>query len=97
MKEQNLTVRKAGQLAGVGASTINSWRSGAIPEDYIAVKRLANAMGVSLSFLLTGEDETRSSGETNISEVFVEDEVLYNGYARILIQKLTPRNSKSKK
>lgn len=94
MDEKKITVRKAAEMAGVGASTINSWRSGALPENYKAVKRLANALGVSLSFLLTGEDETRSDQHASVSEVFSEDEVLFNGYAKISIQRLIPRSKK---
>lgn len=91
MEEKNLTVRKAAALAGVGASTINSWRSGSSPEDYQAVKRLSKGLGVTLSFLLTGEDESRPDTALSVSEVLKEGDVLFDGFAKITVQRLIPR------
>jgi transcriptional regulator with XRE-family HTH domain len=57
MQKKEMGVREAARIAGVGPSTIVSWRSGALPEDYLAVKRLAKALGTTLGFLLTGEED----------------------------------------
>ena len=55
LDEKDIGIREASRLAGVGPSTIMSWKSGALPEDYMAVKRLAESLGTTMSFLLTGE------------------------------------------
>lgn len=90
-----MTIRKAAEIAGVGTSTIDNWRGGALPEDYSAVKRLASELGVSFSFLLTGEEETRASNSPPaIAEVFDDGGALFDGYAKIMIQKLVPRQKK---
>lgn len=92
MSERNISVREAARLAGVGASTIVSWRSGALPEDFRAVKALAKILGTTMSFLLTGEDDSRpNSNPLAISEVFEDGGELFDGYAKITIQRLHPR------
>lgn len=92
MAENEITVRRAAEIAGVGTSTVDSWRSGALPEDYLAVRKLAHGLGVSLSFLLTGEeDKTSNKLVPSITEVFEDGGSLFDGYAKITIQRLIPR------
>jgi transcriptional regulator with XRE-family HTH domain len=91
MAEKKITVRKAADIAGVGVSTIDNWRSGALPEDYAAVKLLAHRLGVSFSFLLTGEDDSAAERLPSIAEVFDDAGSLFDGYAKITIQRLVPR------
>ena len=94
MSEKELTVRKAASMAGVSSSTINDWRSGAMPEDYSAVKRLAKGMGISFSLLLTGEEDSRDQALLpSVTEVFADGGALFDGYAKITIQRLVPRRT----
>ena len=94
MDEKKLGVRAAAKVALVAPSTIVSWRSGALPEDYSAVKRLAKELGVSLSYILTEEDETRPEGTPAISEVFQSGGNIFDGYAKITIERLVPKIEK---
>jgi transcriptional regulator with XRE-family HTH domain len=95
MEEKKITIREASKLTGVASSTLDDWRSGAMPEDYVAVKRLGQVLGVSLSFLLTGEDDTRPEGiMPSIAEVFDDGGPLFDGYARIVIHRLLPKGEK---
>ncbi len=57
MADQKMTVRVAAQCAGVPKSTIQNWRSGHNPVNFEAVQRLAAALGLSFSFMLTGKKE----------------------------------------
>lgn len=91
MEEKGISVRRAAEMAGVGISTIDNWRAGALPEDYSAVKRLASRLGVSFSFLLTGEEDSREGNAPAISEVFEDGGAIFDGYAKIMIQRLIPR------
>lgn len=93
MEEKSIGVREAARLAGVGPSTIMSWKSGSLPEDYLAVKRLAEALGTTMSFILTGENDSRSD-HVSISEVFDDGGTLFDGYAKVTIQRLIPRKKK---
>lgn len=92
MKERELTLRDAANIAGVSASTIDDWKSGTSPADYMAVKKLANEFGVSLSFLLTGEEDNENTFKSpTLTEVFEDGGSLFDGYAKITIQRLVPR------
>ena len=90
MKEKKITVREAANIAGVAKSTIDNWRSGAMPEDFLAVKKLAKALNVSFSFLLTGQDED-SELSPSITQVFEDGPDFFEGYAHITIKRLIPR------
>ena len=92
MSEKGITVRQAAEVAGVGVSTIDDWRGGALPEDYSAVKKLAHNLGVSFSFLLTGEEDQRGQAMLpSVTEVFDDGGALFDGFAKITIQRLIPR------
>ena len=92
MTEKGITVRQAAEIAGVGVSTVDDWRGGALPEDYSAVKRLAGHLGVSLAFILTGEEDHRGQNKLpSVTEVFDDGGELYDGYAQITIKRLIPR------
>lgn len=90
-------VREAARNAGVGPSTIVSWRGGALPEDYVAVKRLARALGTTLGYLLTGEEDSRPYGSIpTVTEVFENGGLIFDGFAKITIQRLVPKEQKNK-
>lgn len=95
MDERGIGVREASRIAEVAASTIVSWRGGALPEDFQAVKRVARALGVTLSFLLTGEDDSRpGEAPPSVSEVFDSGGTLFDGYAKISIERLIPKGKR---
>lgn len=91
MREQGLTIRKTAQMAGVSPSTIDDWRSGAMPADYLSVQKLATALGVSFEFLLTGKHPVETKNILSVTEVFEDGGALFDGYAKITIQRLVPR------
>lgn len=95
MKEKNLTIRAVANIAEVSPSTINDWQSGATPENYLAVKKLAKELGVSFSFLLTGEEDTSDQRPSpSVTEVFDNGGAIFDGYAKITIERLVPRDKK---
>jgi transcriptional regulator with XRE-family HTH domain len=91
MQERKMGVRAAAEQAGVAPSVIVSWRSGAYPEDFVAVKRLAKALGVSMSFILTGEEDNGGADHPTVTQVFDSDGILFDGFAKITIERLLPR------
>lgn len=94
-KERGLTIRELASMAGVSPSMINDWQSGASLENYMAVKKLADELGLSFSFLLTGEPEKQSGNSMpSIAEVFDDGGALFDGYAKITIQRLIPQSKK---
>ncbi len=94
MKERRVTIRGLSEKLGISKSTLQDWRSGTAPTDFVAVKRLAHELGTTLSHLLTGESDARVSGPASINEVFADGGMIFDGFAKIQIQRLIPRNIK---
>lgn len=93
--ERGLTIRQLAKMAGVSPSTINDWQGGSNPENYLSVNKLAKELGVSFTFLLTGEEDLKSKNHLpTVTEVFEDGGALFDGYAKITIQRLIPRDSK---
>ena len=91
MSERDMTLKDASEIAGVSISTISDWRNGTTPEDYQAVQKLANHLGVSLSFILTGKEDIVENSIPSVTEVFELGDDLFDGYAQITIKRLIPR------
>lgn len=94
LKEKSLGVREAARIAGVSHGTISNWCSGVAPDDFMAVKKLAKKLGVTFSWLMTGEDDSSSTGLPTVTQVFDEADMLFDGYAKITIQRLLPKARK---
>jgi hypothetical protein len=66
-----------------------------LPEDYVAVKRLAEAFGTTLGYLLTGAEDVRPAGAIpTITEVFDDAGLMFDGYAKITVHRLLPKSTK---
>lgn len=95
MAEKGLSVREAASAASVSPSTIVDWRAGTAGTDYVSLRKLAKALGVSLSYLLTGEDDLRPNGEPpTMAEIFDDGGFVFDGFAHIKITRLVPKTSK---
>jgi len=93
LREHNMGVRAAAKIAGVSPGTISNWTAGTVPDDFISVQKLAVALGTTLSFLLTGADDSRPEGPPSIAEVFSDGGSLFDGNEKITIQRLIPKKS----
>lgn len=89
LKEKGISARKASTLAGVSHSVLDSWTSGATPKDLHAVKKLADSLQISFSWLLIGEHESGNHKPT-MAEFFSETPY-FDGYAHIRIDRLIPK------
>jgi transcriptional regulator with XRE-family HTH domain len=95
MEERSVGVRDLASRVGCSPANISDYRQGVIPQDFKLVRRMAHELGVTLSFLLTGEDDARATtNPATIAEVFDDGGSLFDGYARISIQRLIPRGNK---
>ena len=98
MSERKLSLREAARISGVSPSTISDWRNGRSPDNFMAVKKLAQALGTTLGFLLTGEYDSREPGmPITVTEAFEPKEIIFEGIARVFIQKLSPREISEEK
>jgi transcriptional regulator with XRE-family HTH domain len=89
LSERKISLRKAAAIAGVSPSVMDSWTSGATPSDMLAVKKLSDSLGVSFSWLLTGQPDSVAA-TISLQEHF-EESTIFSGIARIKIDRLTPR------
>lgn len=95
MTEQGVGVRELASRVGSSPANISDYRNGVMPTDFHLVRRMAVELGVTMSFLLTGEDDPRPDGRTPlVTEVFDDDGAIYDGFAHIVIRRLIPRNRK---
>lgn len=92
MAEREVGVRELAKAVGCSPANISDYRQGVIPSDFTLVRRIAKELGVTMSFLLTGEDDARPADtELSVAEVFDDGGPLYDGYAHIVIKRLIPR------
>jgi len=90
LREKSITLRKAASLAGVSASVVDSWTTGASPGDFHAVRRLSDSLAISFSWLLTGSRE--AAEQPTVTELFREVP-WFDGYARVQISRLLPNET----
>lgn len=96
LEEKKLSLSTVSSKTGVPRTTLQYWVTGNNPEDYAAVKRLAEFLNVSLSFLLTGLEEKTKTAPTSFSEVF-ENGKTFEGVVQIKLTHLLPRDDKKGK
>lgn len=89
LKEQKLSLRKAAAIAGVSPSTADSWSAGRSPSDLKAVKRLCDHLGISFTWLLTGEDDVKAGIE--LEQIFENPSIVFDGYLKVKIERMIPR------
>lgn len=93
MSKNGLSVRRCAQLLGLHPSVVQSWKQGTLSTDYEALSKFAATCGCSLDFVLTGHN----SSKPGVEDVFSDGGPLYDGYARIIVQRLIPANTLKKK
>ena len=96
-KEHGWTIRQAAGVAGVPFSVFAGWEKGASPslDSVPGLKRYCDRCKVSLSFALTGQPDTPANSES-VEAMFHEQE-FFDGYARIKLMRLVPKNEVKKK
>lgn len=75
MHEQRRTLREVSEATGVSKSTLSEWSTNRRPKDPVQVCKVADFLGVSMHFLLFGEEDrkeplTRIMREEFFSGVF---------------------------
>ncbi len=93
LEEKKLSLSTVSSKTGVPRTTLQYWVTGNNPEDYAAVKRLAEYLNVSLSFLLTGVEEKAKSSPSTLAEMF-EHGSTFDGVVQIKLTHLVPRDAK---
>lgn len=92
LAERKLTNKQASSVAGVSASTIQDWKTGTTPADLTALKKLSDGLGVSVAFLISGEED--KSKHPSVDAIFDKGAVIFDGYAKIFVQALAEKGKK---
>lgn len=80
-QEKGMTFKKLSEATGVSASTLKSWSSNIEPKSTIQMKRVSDYFGVSITYLLFGEDENMSH---NLEQILTEK--VFSSWAKITIE-----------
>lgn len=88
MNEQGLSLKELSFSAGIPLSTISHMRSNRQPRDISTVMAVAQALNVSLFYLLYGRDEPSQKSEF-ISELVAE---LFSGSFEVRVKKIKTKS-----
>ena len=89
IKERGVTLRSLSKQTNVPQSSISGFLAGSGTSKPEHIRSLAKYFGVSMEFLLFGEDEKPPS----LEEVLTED--LFSGLLKVAIKKAIPNKRKS--
>lgn len=79
---RRLTVREVSQATGVPSSTLVEWKTNRSPRNPDQVRQVARFLGVSLHFLLFGEEDP----EEPLQKILMED--LFSGTFEITLKRV---------
>jgi transcriptional regulator with XRE-family HTH domain len=84
IRQKAMTTGELAKEINVSPKTINDWLTGRTPRDLDAVKRCAEVLGVTVHYLLYGEEDRR-----NLIEEILERTEIHTGLYEISIKKVT--------
>jgi transcriptional regulator with XRE-family HTH domain len=90
IKDKGMTVREVGRRCGVPQSTMNNFLAGRGPHKPEQVLAIAQFFGVSMEFLLFGEDLRPPT----LDDVFTEG--VFEGWLKIKVERAIPTKKKFK-
>jgi transcriptional regulator with XRE-family HTH domain len=95
---KKISIRELSKIAQVPHSTLSSWLAGSVPDNYPALKRIADHFGISLSYLLLQEeDKVSAQNVPAVNAVFQSGHTLFNGICEVHIKTLIPKADLQKK
>ncbi len=95
LKKRGLSEREFAKLIRMPPSTIGEWLSGSSPQDLLAIRRAAQLLGVSVSYLLFGTPESIGGQTLSLQELFLSEKVV-SGLFQVTVKRLTPRLQQEK-
>lgn len=75
-KKANMTMKELGAQLGVAESTISQYETGKRQPDYETLLRIGKFFGVSVDYLITGENKTTVLPETQARTV-TDDDIMF--------------------
>ncbi len=88
MRDRGLKLADIAKMAGVSVSVAGDWTADVFPSDMNKVKTLADQLGISFTYLVTGQSEERKfKNSFQLVEMLTEGEPI-EGFYKISVQKL---------
>jgi transcriptional regulator with XRE-family HTH domain len=72
IQERRLTFKEISKATGVPATTLAEWQANRTPKNPVQVRAVAKYLGVSLHFLLFGEEDSQEPIQKLIKEEFFQ-------------------------
>ncbi|MBC7457483.1 MAG: helix-turn-helix domain-containing protein [Bdellovibrionaceae bacterium] len=94
LADRGISHRVAAQMIGVSQSTFASWSAGSAPSDLAKVAALAKALGVSFSYLCLGIEDHPNRNEVDLSDLYTEEPVSFDGLFKIKATRLVRKKTK---
>lgn len=82
LKERGISLRELSKRSGVPVSTLSEWSSNREPKSPTQTRKVAQALGVSMHYLIFGEDDVQEP----LQKLLKED--LFSGTFEISIKKV---------
>ena len=82
LKEKKMSLRELAKASGVPASNLTEWSGNRVPKNPLQVRRVAEALGVTMHFLLFGEVDSQEP----IQKILKED--WFQGTFEITVKKV---------
>lgn len=82
LKERGITLRELSKRSGVPVSTLSEWSSNCEPKSPTQTRKVAQALGVSMHYLLFGETDSQEP----LQRLLKED--LFQGTFEITVKKV---------
>jgi len=70
LKQNGMTLRQLSKTSGVPVSTLSEWSSNREPKSPLQTKKVAEALGVTMHYLLFGEDDSQEPIQKILKEDF---------------------------
>jgi transcriptional regulator with XRE-family HTH domain len=70
LKEHSMSLRELSKTSGVPVSTLSEWSSNRSPKNSLQTKRVAEALGVTMHYLIFGEDDEQEPIQKILKEDF---------------------------
>jgi transcriptional regulator with XRE-family HTH domain len=82
LKERGMSLRELSKRSGVPVSTLSEWSSNREPKSPTQTRKVAEALGVSMHYLIFGEDDSQEP----LQKLLKED--LFNGTFEISVKRV---------
>lgn len=87
LKEKNLSLKWVSERTGIARTTLSEWSAGRKPTLCLELLKLAEVLGVTLEYLITGKNPEEDVAKRLLGEVAESFVEIHSGTYRIKVEK----------